>query len=84
MHISFSEEEDHSLITVENSGDGLKEEELPHIFDAFIVEVIMQVYAEADWAYISVRNCFTRWMEISMRRRRKQALQLRLYLEKCR
>ena len=33
--ISFSEEEDHSLITIENSGDGLKEEELPHIFDAF-------------------------------------------------
>lgn len=35
VHISFSEEEDHSLITIENSGDGLKEEELPHIFDAF-------------------------------------------------
>lgn len=35
VHISFSEEEDHSLITIENSGAGLKEEELPHIFDAF-------------------------------------------------
>ena len=50
----------------------------------FIVEVITQVSAEADWAYISARNCFTRWMEISMQRDRKQALQLRLYLEKCR
>ena len=29
VHISFSEDEDHSLITIENSGDGLKEEELP-------------------------------------------------------
>lgn len=33
--ISFAEEEDFKLITVENSGDVPKAEELPHIFDSF-------------------------------------------------
>lgn len=35
IHITFSEEEDCRLITVENSGEALPENELPYIFDSF-------------------------------------------------
>ena len=35
LHLTFAEEEDCRLITVENSGSTLAEEELPHIFDSF-------------------------------------------------
>lgn len=35
IEITVTEEEDCSLITVRNSGNGLKEEELPRIFDSF-------------------------------------------------
>ena len=35
IHISFDEEEDCKLITVENSGCSLKEEEFTYIFDSF-------------------------------------------------
>lgn len=35
INISFSDEEDHKLITVSNSGCTLPEEEVPHIFDSF-------------------------------------------------
>lgn len=35
ISISFDEEEDCKLIHIENSGTGLKEEELPNLFDSF-------------------------------------------------
>lgn len=35
IHILIEEEEDHKLITIENSGCTLVREELPHIFDSF-------------------------------------------------
>lgn len=35
IRISFTEEEDCKLIHIENSGSGLKEEELPNLFDSF-------------------------------------------------
>lgn len=35
ISISFDDEEDCKLIHIENSGDGLKEEELPNLFDSF-------------------------------------------------
>ena len=35
IKISFSEEEDCKLISIENTGCDLKEEDLPHIFDSF-------------------------------------------------
>lgn len=35
VRIFCSEEEDHSLITVTNSGEGIEEAEMSHIFDAF-------------------------------------------------
>ena len=35
IQISFEEEENYKLITVENGGCTLKEEEIPHIFDSF-------------------------------------------------
>lgn len=35
IHISFGEEEDCKLIRIENSGCGLKKEELPNLFDSF-------------------------------------------------
>ncbi len=35
IHISFGEEEDCKLIEIENSGCGLKKEELPNLFDSF-------------------------------------------------
>lgn len=35
VRISCSEEEEHSLITIANSGESIEETEMPHIFDAF-------------------------------------------------
>ena len=35
IRISFEDEEDCKLIHIENSGIGLKEEELPNLFDSF-------------------------------------------------
>ena len=35
IHISFQEEENCKLITVENTGCSLKEDEITHVFDSF-------------------------------------------------
>lgn len=50
--ISISREEDCVLITVENTGEVLPAEELPHLLTASIVAPMQEARKEADWGFI--------------------------------
>lgn len=40
------------LITVENTGEVLPAEELPHLFDSFYRGSMQEARKEADWGFI--------------------------------